>query len=91
MQFSFSSLEGVARLGFGSNSLTLRWDGAHLQDEAEVRRGLVLAPEVFPEVDVQVVELDEADEIPGRLEIEIKPHVSTRSPPCSLTPPLCPR
>lgn len=42
--------------------------GTHLQDEAEVRGGLVFALEVFAVVNVQVVQLDEADEVTGRLE-----------------------
>lgn len=40
----------------------------HLQDEAEVSRGLVFALIVFAVVDVHVVELNEADEVTGGLE-----------------------
>lgn len=38
-----------------------------LQNETEVRRRLVSVPDVFPVVNVYVVQLDEADEITGRL------------------------
>lgn len=39
----------------------------HLEHEAEVGGGFELAPEVFAVVDVDVVKLDEADEVTGRL------------------------
>lgn len=40
----------------------------HLQDKAEICRCLVFALEVFAVVDVEVVKLDKADEVAGRLE-----------------------
>lgn len=40
----------------------------HLQDKAEICQCLVFALEVFAVVDVEVVKLDEADEVAGRLE-----------------------
>lgn len=48
------------------------WGGVptvtHLQDEAEISGRLVFALEVLAVVDVEVVELDEADQIARRLE-----------------------
>lgn len=60
----FAILRNVSafqRLAEESSALT------HLQHEAEVGGGLVLALEVLAVVDVEVVELDEADEVAGGL------------------------
>lgn len=59
-----------------------------LQNKAEVSRGLVFPFEVFAVVDVYVVELDEADEITGRLGLPFGHVINSRGP--QLEEPLLP-
>lgn len=51
-----------------------------LQQKAEVRRRLVFALEVFAVVDVDVVELEKADEVTGRLCLPLGHVVNSRGP-----------
>lgn len=51
-----------------------------LQDKAEICVCLVFALEVFAVVDVEVVKLDKADEVAGRLALPLGHVVNSRRP-----------
>jgi len=63
---SFSCLRAKRTCGFLRKTRSIR--RTYFQEEAEVGGRFVFALKVFSKVDIQVVELDETDEVPGRLE-----------------------
>lgn len=60
-----------------------------LQDKTEVSRGLVFASKVLAVVDINIVELDKADEVTGRLGLPFGHIINSRGP--QLEQPLFPR